>query len=126
MERRVYSMEEKLFDSERKVMEVIWEAGDIPAREIALKLHEKTGWNKNTTYTVIKKCIQKGWIDRLEPGFVCRARISREQAQRHDTEEFVNRVFGGSLPLLFSALLSGKKMSKDEIAHLKEMIDRME
>ena len=60
-------MEEKLFDSERKVMEVIWEAGDIPAREIALKLHEKTGWNKNTTYTVIKKCIQKGWIDRLNP-----------------------------------------------------------
>ena len=53
-------MEEKLFDSERKVMEVIWEHGDIAAREIALILHEKIGWNKNTTYTVIKKCVKKG------------------------------------------------------------------
>ena len=53
-------MEEKLFDSERKVMEVIWEEGDMTAKEISLILNEKIGWNKNTTYTVIKKCIQKG------------------------------------------------------------------
>ena len=48
-ERRVLIMEEKLFDSERKVMEVVWERGDIAAREIALILNERTGWNKNTT-----------------------------------------------------------------------------
>ncbi len=119
-------MEEKLFDSERKVMEVIWEHGDIAAREIALILHEKIGWNKNTTYTVIKKCVKKGWIERMEPGFVCRAAVSRNQAATNDTQEFVNRVFGGSIPLLFSTLLSGKKMSKDEIAHLKQLIDEME
>ncbi len=125
-ERRVLIMEEKLFDSERKVMEVVWERGDIAAREIALILNERTGWNKNTTYTVIKKCIRKGWIERQEPGFVCRAILSREQARENDTEEFVNRVFGGSVPLLFSALLSGKKMSKDEIRRLRQMIDEME
>ena len=125
-ERRVLIMEEKLFDSERKVMEVVWERGDIAAREIALILNERTGWNKNTTYTVIKKCIRKGWIERQESGFVCRAILSREQARENDTEEFVNRVFGGSVPLLFSALLSGKKMSKDEIRRLRQMIDEME
>ena len=125
-ERRVLIMEEKLFDSERKVMEVVWERGDIAAREIALILNERTGWNKNTTYTVIKKCIRKGWIERQEPGFVCRAILSRELARENDTEEFVNRVFGGSVPLLFSALLSGKKMSKDEIRRLRQMIDEME
>ena len=125
-ERRVLIMDEKLFDSERKVMEVVWERGDIAAREIALILNERTGWNKNTTYTVIKKCIRKGWIERQEPGFVCRAILSREQARENDTEEFVNRVFGGSVPLLFSALLSGKKMSKDEIRRLRQMIDEME
>ena len=107
-------------------MEVVWERGDIAAREIALILNERTGWNKNTTYTVIKKCIRKGWIERQEPGFVCRAILSREQARENDTEEFVNRVFGGSVPLLFSALLSGKKMSKDEIRRLRQMIDEME
>mgnify|MGYP002071524602 CR=1 FL=1 len=119
-------MEEKLFDSERKVMEVIWEEGDMTAKEISLILNEKIGWNKNTTYTVIKKCIQKGLIERLEPGFLCRARITKEQAIENDTDEFVNRVFGGSVPLLFSALLQQKKMSKEEIKKLKQMIDEME
>lgn len=125
-ERQERQMEEKLFDSEREVMEVIWEEDGITAREVARILSEKTGWNKNTTYTVIKKCIRKGWVERREPGFMCHALISREQARRNDTEEFVNRVFGGSVPLLFSALLSEKKMSKEEIAHLKQMIDEME
>ena len=119
-------MEEKLFDSERKVMEVIWEEGDMTAKEISLILNEKIGWNKNTTYTVIKKCIQKGLIERLEPGFLCRARITKEQAIENDTDEFVNRVFGGSVPLLFSALLQQKKMSKEEIKKLKQMMDEME
>ena len=119
-------MEEKLFDSERKVMEVIWEEGDMTAKEISLILNEKIGWNKNTTYTVIKKCIQKGLIERLEPGFLFRARITKEQAIENDTDEFVNRVFGGSVPLLFSALLQQKKMSKEEIKKLKQMIDEME
>ena len=48
-------MEPKLFDSERRVMEVLWAAGtSLTAKEIAAQLGEAVGWNKNTTYTVIK------------------------------------------------------------------------
>ena len=52
-------MEKTLFDSERKVMEVIWKEGDVTAKQISLTLRDTIGWNKNTTYTVIKKCIKK-------------------------------------------------------------------
>jgi len=47
----------KLFDSEWKVMEVLWQENDRTAKEISLRLADSIGWNKNTTYTVIKKCI---------------------------------------------------------------------
>lgn len=119
-------MEEKLFDSERKVMEVLWREGDLKAKNISLILAEKIGWNKNTTYTVIKKCIEKGLIERIEPGFLCRPNITREQAIENDTEDFVNRVFDGSVPLLFSALLQQKKLTKEEIGQLKQLIREME
>jgi predicted transcriptional regulator len=119
-------MEKTLFDSERKVMEVIWKEGDVTAKQISLTLHDTIGWNKNTTYTVIKKCIQKGFIERLEPNFVCRALLSKEQAVQDDTREFVNRVFDGSVPLLFSSLLSQKALSKKELEELKRMINEME
>ena len=50
----------KLFDSELKVMEVLWEEGPVPARRVVEVLSQRVGWNKNTTYTVIKKCMEKG------------------------------------------------------------------
>ena len=50
----------KLFDSELKVMDVLWTNGDMPARQIAAILTESIGWNVNTTYTLIKRCIAVG------------------------------------------------------------------
>ena len=71
----------KLFDSEWKVMEVLWKKNDRTAKEISLRLADTIGWNKNTTYTVIKKCIEKGAIERREPNFICHAQITKQQAQ---------------------------------------------
>ena len=69
-------MNEKLFDSEIKVMNIIWERGPLSAKEISLIASDTIGWNKNTTYTVIKKLEGKGAIRRDEPGFICTPLIS--------------------------------------------------
>ena len=116
----------KLFDSEWKVMEVLWQTGDRTAKELSLALAEKTGWNKNTTYTVIKKCIEKGAIERREPGFVCHAQISKQQAQKEEAETLVDKVFDGSAELLFASILSDRSLSKEEIARLKALVEAME
>ena len=39
----------KLFDSEWKVMEVLWRENDLTAKEISLRRAESSGLNKNTT-----------------------------------------------------------------------------
>ena len=73
-------MDIKLFDSELKVMDVLWKQGDTPAREIARALGEELGWNVNTTYTLIKRCMKKGAIERTEPGFLCHAPLPKAAA----------------------------------------------
>ena len=50
-------MDIKLFDSELKVMGVLWKRGDTTAKKISDILKEEVGWNMNTTYTLIKRCI---------------------------------------------------------------------
>ncbi len=55
----------KLYDSELKVMEILWKEGELTAGQIAKILKEEIGWNRNTTYTVIKKCIEKGAVERI-------------------------------------------------------------
>ncbi|MBR3058837.1 MAG: BlaI/MecI/CopY family transcriptional regulator [Clostridiales bacterium] len=117
-------MKEKLFDSEAKVMEIIWEKGPLPAKEISLIAGESIGWNKNTTYTVIKKLEAKGFISRSEPGFICTPLVSQEEVQKTEARSLLDKVFGGSRRALFSALLEDEKLSDDEVAELRELIDK--
>ena len=66
----------KFHDTELKIMDVLWREGDVPARQIAEVVGAQTGWNINTTYTMIKRMIAKGAIERREPHFICHALIS--------------------------------------------------
>lgn len=116
----------KLFDSEWKVMEVLWQKNDRTAKEISLLLADSIGWNKNTTYTVIKKCIDKGAIERREPNFVCHAAITKRQAQKEEADSLVDKVFGGSAELLFASILSDRSLSKDELARLRALVEAQE
>ena len=85
----------KIFDSERKIMEELWDRGELRASELVQILHDKTGWTRNTTYTIIKKCVEKGAIKRIEPKFMCRAMVSREEVQYYDTKELLQNLFQG-------------------------------
>lgn len=118
-------MKIKLFDSELKVMEVLWREGNLTAGQLALILKEETDWNRNTTYTVIKKCIDKGAIERLEPNFICRALISREEVQEQETEELINKMFDGSAEMFFATFVNEKNLTKDQINKLKKIVDKL-
>ena len=75
----------KLFDSELKVMEVLWEQGQKPAREIVDVLSDRIGWNKNTTYTETEQLIDKmygGSSELFFSSFLKNRGISEEDAAR--------------------------------------------
>lgn len=116
----------KLFDSELKVMDVLWKEGETTAKHISDVLKERVGWNMNTTYTIIKRCIQKGAIQRSEPNFLCRALIPKEQVQQAETEELIDKVYDGCADQLFAALLGRKRLSARQIDRLKQLVDQME
>lgn len=119
-------MKKKLFDSEIKVMSVLWREGDVTAKHISDVLKEETGWNMNTTYTLIKRCINKGAIERSEPNFMCHALIPKEEVQEAETNELINKIYDGSANNLFAALLGRKKISAEQIERLKQIVDEWE
>ena len=114
----------KLFDSELKVMDIIWDKEPISAKEISLILSEAIGWNKNTTYTIIKKLIDKQIINREEPNFVCTSIIKREEIQSAETNSLIERLYSGSKKMFFASFLQNEKLSKDEIEVLKKLINK--
>lgn len=115
-------MEKKLYDSELKIMEILWKQGEVTAKKIAEELYEKIGWSKTTTYTVIKKCIDKGAIERREPNFRCHALISKEEAQKYETHELIEKMYDGRPDKLIAAVIGEKSLDKAGIMRLKELI----
>lgn len=113
----------KLFDSELKVMAVLWREGDSTAKHISDLLGREIGWNVNTTYTVIKKCIKKGAIERREPNFLCHALVSKAQIQAAETDELIEKIYDGSADLLFASLLDRKRLSGEQIERLKRIVE---
>ncbi len=119
-------MDVKLYDSELKIMELLWEGGELSAVELARRAKARVGWSKTTTYTVIKKCVDKGAVERTDPGFLCRPLLTREEAQRYETRELIDRMYGGAADRLVASLLGGRRLSAQELRRIRALVDRLE
>ena len=122
--------EVKLYDSELKIMEYLWQCANaaqrVTAKDIAAEMARTVGWSKTTTYTVLKKCVEKGAVERHEPGFVCAPLVSMEQVQEYETRELINKMYQGSADLLVASLIGQQKLSGDEITRLKALVSQLE
>ena len=119
-------MEQKIFDSELRILEILWSGGEMAAKDVAAAAGEQVGWSKTTTYTVLKKCVGKGLVRRTDPGFLCRALVSREDVRQRETRELIDRMYGGRADRLVASLLDGKALSSVEIDRLRKMVEELQ
>jgi predicted transcriptional regulator len=116
----------KVFDSELKIMDVLWENGDLTAGQLAQILREQIGWNRNTTYTVIGKLVEKGAIERYGDNFSCKALITKSQVRHYEAAELLTKLFDGSVGAFVSAFAGGNLLTEDEIENIKQTIKMLE
>lgn len=114
----------KIFNSEMHLMNKIWDEGTIKASDLANWALENLGWKKNTTYTVIKKLVDKQAIRREESDFVLTPLVTREEIAEEETNELVLKLFKGNRSLFLTSLLENQEFTKDEIKKLRELIDK--
>ena len=111
----------RLAESDYRFMCLIWDSEPVNSTALAEKARTALGWKKSTTYTMIKKMSEKGFIK--NENAVVSALIPRERVQRVESEKFVEQTFAGSLPGFLVAFLGGKKISRAEAEELKALID---
>lgn len=115
-------MEEfKLFDAEYKFLDIIWELEPINSTELTRVAQQKLGWKKSTTYTMIRKLIERG-ILKNENAMVA-ALVKREQVQKYESRVLLEKAFDNSLPAFLAAFLKDRKLSKKEAEEIKKMIE---
>ena len=116
-------MDHRITDAELVIMELIWNGENVKAIEIANKAKELRGWEKNTTYTMITRLIKKGIIERVEPGYVCKALVDKETVRREESRDIVNKLFHGSLGMFARAFINDNKLTESDIEELCRILD---
>lgn len=112
----------RLHEGELNIMELLWSNNSLAAKDIAKIIKEYVGWEKNTTYTVIKRLIDKGAIIRQDPGFLCFAAISKKKVQIMEADNLIHKFYNDSIYSFIREYLRTKDLSIREIEVLEEII----
>lgn len=109
---------------ESRFADIIWENEPMPTGELAKRSLELLNWKKTTSYTVLKRLCEKG-IFQNNKGVVTSV-ISREDFYAAQSERFVEETFEGSLPAFLAAFTKRKRLTQEEVAHLRKMVAEYE
>lgn len=117
-----------LTEAEWNVMECLWEKSPRTGREVTQYLEEKTGWSRSTTLTLLSRLESKGAVYGNSEGSkkTFSTILKREDAALHETEDFLSRVYHGSLSMMVSALTKKQALPQSEIDALYAMLKDLE
>ena len=111
----------KLTNAETKLAELIWNNQPIASMEMIKLAQQEFDWKKSTTFTILKHLIEKG-LAKNENSSVTML-YTREEFLAKQSCNYVDETFDGSLPMFVAAFTSNRKLTKQQIAELKHLID---
>lgn len=118
----------ELSGAEWNLMESLWEYSPKVGSQIVTDMAARTGWSRSTTLTMLRRMTEKGLIACEDSGQMktYAPLIEREEAARKETESFLNRVYNGSISLLVSGFVERQKLTEQEIAELRQLLEKAE
>lgn len=114
--------EKKLFDSEYRFMNLVWDHEPIKSTELARLCASAWGWKKSTCYTVLKKLSGRGFLRNDQA--VVTSLVPREEVQKLESEAVVDKSFDGSPPAFVTAFLTDRKLTGKEAEEIRKMIEK--
>lgn len=103
---------------------ILWQHAPVTTSELVKLAEKEFGWKRTTTHTVIRRLCDKGLFENR--GGTVFARISQAQFASMQSRSFVEDTFSGSLPAFLAAFTQGRRLTHEEAAALREMIDHAE
>ncbi|MCM1542719.1 MAG: BlaI/MecI/CopY family transcriptional regulator [Blautia sp.] len=115
-------MESKITESEWQLMELVWQ-GVSTQPEMMGQLGKK--WNKNTVHTFLTRLCAKGYlaVDRESSPHVYRALVQREDCERRERQNFLQRVYQGSVGNMVASFVKDGQLSEREVDELRRILD---
>ena len=110
--------------AEEKLAVLIWQNAPLSSPYLVALVEREMNWKKSTTYTVLKKLCDKG-VFKNENANVSVVLTQDEQIARQ-SRRYVEDTFGGSLPKFITSFFCGRKLTPEQAAELKRLIEEHE
>ncbi|MCL2059492.1 MAG: BlaI/MecI/CopY family transcriptional regulator [Oscillospiraceae bacterium] len=107
--------------AEEKLAVLIWREAPLTSPDLVGIADREMDWKKSTTYTVLKKLCDKG-VFQNENANVS-VLLTQDELISRQSRYFVEDTFGGSLPKFITSFFGGKKLSEEQAAELRRLIE---
>ncbi len=118
-------MKINLSDGEWKLMSQLWESSPKTITQLTAALKEETGWEKHTIITMLSRLESKGAVSHdgeTPKGYS--PLLLRADAEKRETESFLDKVYGGRLGLMMSAMVDARSLTADDVAELSAILEK--
>lgn len=116
----------QISEAELKVMKILWKLKNSISTEIVERLTKNSDWKPKTIYTLINRLVAKEAIraEKIDgKSYRYYPNISEEEYKSYANKSFLQKVYDGSLNLMFLSFIKEHRLSKEEIDELKKMLD---
>ena len=116
----------ELSEAEWHVLESLWENSPKVGSQIVADMQAKIGWSRSTTLTMLRRMTDKGLIACDDSGKMktYTSLVHRDEAVKKETENFLNRVYHGSVGMLLNSFVEKQKLTDEEIKALRQILDQ--
>ena len=111
----------KIFESEYRFCLILWDNEPVSCSDMAKICLEKLNWKRTTTYTVIKRLTERGFL-KVENSIISTL-YSKGDIQASEMDEMVEKTFEGSLPAFLAAFSRRENLSEEDVSDLLRMIE---
>ena len=119
-------MQAPLANSELAIMELLWEEGQMTARQIREALYsEATKAQHGTVQKLLQRLEEKGYIDVDRSLFVHQfnAKLTRQKYGGEQLESLASKLTSGTFAPLITHLVEANKISDKDINDIRAIID---
>ena len=117
----------KISETEWEIMRVVWARHPITATDIVddLSRHDPS-WHPKTARTLLTRLVKKGALESELLGrvYVYNPRVSERECVASVSRSFLDRVFGGSLKPMLAHFAEEKKLTREDLRELWDLLDK--
>lgn len=118
----------QISEAESMVMDVLWRRSPLAAEEVVAALAERQDWQEATIKTLLNRLLNKGAIEAVKDGrrYLYTPVLRREDWVLGESEGLLSRLFDGRVAPLVAHFSQHRKLSAEDIAELRRLVDSLE